>query len=443
MSGVTNEGFDAPTLGDLLTQLNGVWRSVFGAAVNVAARSRHGQLIAGFAGPLSEAWKIGQDLATVFSNPAGVMLDSMAKLTNTFRRSATKSAAVLTLTGTPTTVVGLGKVAGVNGTTAQFATTAAATIASVTAWATGQPITAGARRTANGNVYQAKNAGTTAGAGAGPAGTGNNIADNDIFWLFLGAGTGAVDVNAAATVTGPVQGYSGTITVISTPVSGWAGVNNVLDAAPGDDAEQDPRFRVRRDQEVAGQGKSPLDAIRAQLLRVTGVTSAVVFENTLDVTTDGIAAHGIEAMVEGGLDQDLANTIFASDAGGIETSGTTSMTVVDSAGNSHTVKFSRPAEVDIYIAIALSVDARRYPADGDAQVADALAAAGDALRVGYDVFNGTFVAAAMKIPGVLNFTTCFVGTAPSPVAATVVISPRQRAAFDTSRVAVTTTPGSS
>jgi hypothetical protein len=30
-------------------------------------------------------------------------------------------------------------------------------------------------------------------------------------WDFLGAGTGAIDVAAQATVTGPVQGYSRTI----------------------------------------------------------------------------------------------------------------------------------------------------------------------------------------------------------------------------------------
>jgi uncharacterized phage protein gp47/JayE len=442
MPGVTSTGFVPKTITELSDELKALWRSVFGAAVNVADRSRNGQLIQNLAAPLAEVWKLGESITSFFSNPSGVMLDYVSKLTGTTRKAATSSSVVLTLTGTPTTVVASGKIAAVNGTTAQFQTTAPGTIAAVTAWAQGVAVVAGNRRTANGNVYLCQVGGTTAAVGTGPAGTGVNIDDNGVKWDFLGAGTGAIDVAAQATVTGPVQGYSRTISIISTPVSGWNGVINILDATPGTNQETDAELRVRRAQEVSAQGTSPLDALRAQLLKVSSVTTASVFENTLDVAVDGIAAHGIEALVEGGADADIRAAIFASEAGGIETSGTTSGSVVDSAGNSHTIKFSRPTEVDIYVGYVLLVDPSLFPADGLDQVKAAAVAAGDLLQVGRDVFNAVFSAAAMQIAGVLNVTSCFVDTVGPPLLTQVVISPRQRAAFDTSRVSVATTPGS-
>jgi uncharacterized phage protein gp47/JayE len=441
MAGVSPSGFQPKTEPELIDELKAVWRGVFGAFVNVEDRSRHGQMIAGYAGPLAEVWKLGESITSFFSNPSGVLLDYLCKLTGTFRKDATSSSVMLTLIGTPTTVVAAGKVASVNGTSSQFALTAPATITAVGAWAQATTYSLGDRRSANGNVYQVVVPGTSDPAGTGPAGTGQAIIDDTVVWRFLGVGTGAIDAPAAATVTGPLQGYAGTITIISTPVSGWNGVINLLDATPGTNAEKDPGLRVRRDQEVAGQGTSPVDAIRAKLLRVTGVTSAVVFENTLDVAVDGVAAHGIECLLEGGDDAEIAATIFGSEAGGIETSGTTSTVVIDSAGNSHTLKHSRPSDVNAWVGYSLLIDPNRYPANGDDQVKEAAVVAGDALVVGFDAFNADFIVAAKTIPGVLNVLSCFVDVVNPPVTTRVVVSPRQRAAVDTSRVLVSTTPG--
>ena len=55
--------------------------------------------------------------------------------------------------------------------------------------------------------------------------------------------------------------------------------------------------------------------------------------------------------------QAVAEQIFASKAAGIGTYGNTSRTVVDDQGTSHTVQFTRPTTLDVYIELEIEVDA--------------------------------------------------------------------------------------
>lgn len=452
MAGVTSQGFLAKTYSDLVTLLNAAWQGIFGPGVNVDPTSPDGQMIGNFAAPLAETWKLGEDLAGAYSNPSGVLLDNIAALTNTIRRAATASRAVLTLTGTATTPVIAGKVASVSGgATTQFSLDSLATIAAVADWAATTTMAVGNRRKNGGNVYQVVTVvsdAKTAGSG-GPAGTGTAIVDNHVTWRYLGAGTGAVDAVAHATVTGPLQGYAGTINTISTPVSGWSNVINLLDAVPGNDLETDAQLRRRRATEASGQGRSPLNALRAQLFKVTGVTSVFIFENTTDATVGTIPPHSIECLVAGGDDTAVAQAIFDNSAGGPGRSGSTTVTITDSEGIGHAINFPRPSDLNIYEVITVAVDVAAFPIDGQTQVQDALVAAGNALGQGHDVYARAVESAiftkdvdgALLIPGVLDVQAHAVGTAPSPVGASVAVTVRQIPKFDTSRTTVTIVAG--
>jgi uncharacterized phage protein gp47/JayE len=452
LAGVTTQGFVAKTLSDIVTALNGAWRGIFGPAVNVDPTAPDGQIIANTAAPLAEVWKLGEALASAYANPSGVLLDAVAALTNTIRKAATASRVTLTLTGTATTVVAAGKIASVSGGgSTQFSLDANATIAAVAAWTATTTEAVGNRKKNGGNVYQVIGVtgdAKTAGAG-GPAGTGTAIVDNHVTWTYLGAGTGAVDAVAHATATGPLQGYASTINTISTPVSGWNNVINLLDAVPGNDLETDAQLRVRRATEASGQGRSPLNALRAQLFKVPGVTSVFIFENTTDLTVGTIPPHSIECLVQGGDDTAVAQAIFDNSAGGPGRSGSTTITITDSEGIGHPISFSRPSDVDIYETITVAVDVKAFPVDGQTQVQDALVASGNALGQGHDVYARAVEAAlftkdadgALLIPGVLDVQVHAVGTAPSPVGSTVPITVRQVPKFDTSRTIVSIVPG--
>jgi uncharacterized phage protein gp47/JayE len=145
----------------------------------------------------------------------------------------------------------------------------------------------------------------------------------------------------------------------------------------------------------------------------------------------------VEALIQGGADQDIFDALLASVAGGIGTHGSTSGTATDSEGTDHTMKFSRPTEINIYVDITLTYDADLYPADGDTQIKNAIVTFGDAQAVGKDVVSSSIKAACFNVDGVLDVSLAEIDTSPSPTTeTTIVITSRQLAVHDTSRITV-------
>ena len=105
------------------------------------------------------------------------------------------------------------------------------------------------------------------------------------------------------------------------------GVRTVYNEAPvinGRERETDAEYRERYYKSVDYAGGVNADAIRAALLQdVSGVYTAFVYENDKDVPDleYGLPPHSIEAVVYGGLDENIANTIYHKKAGGIQTHG--------------------------------------------------------------------------------------------------------------------------
>jgi uncharacterized phage protein gp47/JayE len=260
-----------------------------------------------------------------------------------------------------------------------------------------------------------------------------------------------VDVTFTALDSGPFAALTGQITSIESPVSGWLSVRNMNDALVGAYVETDASLRNRREAELAGRGNGPLPAIRADLLKVgqgtaNAVVDCVVFENVTDVVDAfGIPAHSFEAVVLGGLDADIRQTIFDTKPAGIRPHGGVTGIVVDSTGISHTIKFSRPTTYSIWIEIDVTYNAATWPLDGPAQVKAAILAAltpANGYTLGKDVTSWGIGAAVDVVPGVLNVTAIRLGTAPAPVGtADIPIGIREVALFDSARILVTAVAG--
>lgn len=439
--GVTSAGFVTKELADILDEIETRQRNDISPGLNQTATSVFGQLNGGFAAQLAEAWSVLESVARAFDpdNADGDLLDALCALAPGITRlAATKSTVTLTATGTPTTALTAGRLVSASGnSSAKFTTLDAATIAAVSAWASATAYTLGQRVTNGGKVYQVTTAGTSAGSG-GPSGTSSAITDNTVTWRYLGDGTGAVDVEAEATETGPTAGVSGTLTVIETAVTGWDSVINVLDAETGRDIESDAALRLRRAEVLQATGSGTRDAIRADVLRVDGVTECYVFNNPTDTTdSDGVPPHAFEVLALGGDDDEIAQAIWDSGSAGIEIYGSTSGTATDAHGDDQTVEFSRPTEVNIYHVIDVKIDSDTFPSDGDDQIKAAVVAFGDALAIGDDVVSSAHYASIFGVSGVLDVTAVKIGTAPAPATTTTVtITSRQLAAYDTSRITV-------
>ncbi len=441
--GLTIAGLFTPTVTDIREEINARMRELISPTLDLSDRSAEGQLAGIVAEALVLLW---ENLERVYSSQdpdkaTGAALDALCLLTGTFRRPATKSTVVLTLTGDDTTLVPEGSGARIPDG-ARFDTLADATLVALVAWVTSTSYALGDRVTNGGNAYQCTVAGLS---DSGPVSVDplEDEEDGTVHWRFLGEGTAAVDIDAVATVTGPTIANSATIIEIVTPIGGWNGVVNVLDATVGRNQMSDSELRVFRELELSQPGTSPADAIRAAILLIEAVTSCTVFVNyTDDTNVDGMPPHSVECMVQGGDDQDIFDALLANVAAGIATYGNTSGFATDSEGTVHVENFSRPVEISIYIDITLVKDPVTYPSDGDDQVKAAIVAWGNSQKTGKDAVASGIAAQAFTIAGVLDVTAVLIDDAPSPSTSTTIpVALRELAVYDTSRIAVTSSDG--
>ena len=277
--GVISTGFAAKSLADIKTEIEQALKDTISPALDVSADGPLGQTIGIVSERLSENWEVAEALYRAFDpdNAAGTALGNLCSLTGITRLEATESIATVTCTGTPTTVLSVGRVVS-TGASDRFASTAAATITAATAWAGTTAYVLTDIVANDGNIYVCSQAGTSAGAG-GPTGTGDAIADNTAKWNFVGDGIGYADVAFEAEETGPIAISAGAIDTedqvgaIETPVSGWEDARLLTDGTVGRDIETDAALRLRREEQLRITGAGALDA---SLDVFVGITLAVI-----------------------------------------------------------------------------------------------------------------------------------------------------------------------
>ena len=374
MAGLTDAGFEAKSYEDILAAIEARQRTAFGAGFDVSAESPAGVLNGIVANTARELWEVGAALYAAFDRDGatGQALTQTAALTGTNRRGAQKGRVPLVLT------------------VAAGATVPAGSVADVT---------------------------------ASPANR----------WVTLSAAvntTGAqlaITVQAEQETAGPLPAAATAIDHIATPVAGWVSVTNLEPASPGLDAETDPVLRARAETELQGAGSSPAEAIRAALSRVPLVSEVVVWENTGDVVdADGRPQHSVEAMVTGGDSAAVAAVLWAAKARGIATYGNTSVAVADAQGQAQTVRFTRPSDVNVWVALQVRAGPRLGPSNDAIKTAVRAAIAG--LRAGEPVLRAVLTCAALDVTGVANVLSVKIGFDFGAVyAADLEVTPRQRA----------------
>jgi uncharacterized phage protein gp47/JayE len=270
------------------------------------------------------------------------------------------------------------------------------------------------------------------------------------------AGTSSVSDVAIQAVSPGVRGNVGanTLTVMPDPPSGIEEATNPAQTDGGADEENDENLRNRAKDELSDGMRGTAKAIRNRLLQTPTVKSVTLFINDGDATdADGLKSHHVEAVVEGGTDLDVGQTIFETKGAGDGTQGGvhgTAVTVDADLGNgqTHPVDFSRPTEVQIYIDMDLSVS-EEY--GGDTKVRDAIVryigglhTAGGTddgeLRVSDDVIYTRVLAAIHSVNGVEDVPRLNVGTAASPTGTSnVAISTTEVATADATDGSITIT----
>ncbi len=246
--------------------------------------------------------------------------------------------------------------------------------------------------------------------------------------------------NFTASDKGNIALPAGQLTIIQTPISGWETVYNDSPGLTGRNLEIDDELRIRRARSLKLAGAGTVDAIRARVLNVEGVTAATVTENDTKVTVGGIPPNSFETLVLGGDDQLIANTIWGAKPGGIPSYGNVTNTIIDTAGKTHLVYFSRPQKLYIYVNIALTKDVSLYPINGDTVIKESIVKQIMSLEVGQDVVYQSLYQSIYGVPGitgaVIQIGGSLVETPPTLSSANITVSPSQIAVSDITKITV-------
>lgn len=314
-SGITSTGFKRKRLDEIKTDLEALFKSVYGNNLNTSPESPDGQIIGLLAGSFSDLWEIAEGAYNAFNPSAatGVTLSNLVQINGITRNEASSSIASLTFTGTDGTNIPSGTIISHVVSQEQFATQASVVI------------------------------------------TG-----------------GAANVDAASVNTGLIEASAGTLTEIETPITGVNSVTNIEDANIGSERETDIELRARRLRSLAISAQSTVDSLYAVVSNLDFVTQVAVLENDTDITdSNGLPPHSVQVIVVGGLDADIGNAIWLNKPAGINSFGDESVEIFDSQGLSHTINFSRPDTIDIYVRVELTKFSN-YPADGDNLIKQAI-----------------------------------------------------------------------
>ncbi|WP_328586124.1 baseplate J/gp47 family protein [Chitinasiproducens palmae] len=167
--------------------------------------------------------------------------------------------------------------------------------------------------------------------------------------------SGQVVVTATAQTPGAVSASAGSVNKIATPTRGWQSVTNASAAAEGAPVETDAALRARQAISVALPSRTVLEGIIGAVATIDGVTRYRAYENdTAETDENGIPSHSLALVVEGGDAVAVASAIEAKKSLGAGTAGTTIVTVKDSYGIAHKIRFYRPTIVNIAVTVTLT-----------------------------------------------------------------------------------------
>lgn len=332
-------GISAPAYSDIYQSLIASFQQIYGASIYVAPDSQDGQWLGVLAKAIHDSNQAAIACFQAFSPTyaQGTGLSSVVKLNGISRNVATHSTAV-------------GNVIGVAGTI----------------------IVGGAVKDASGNLWNLP----------------------PVVTIPVG---GLVSVTVTANIAGNITAPSGTINQIATPQLGWQTFTSTSNAAPGAAVETDDILRARQTVSTSLPALGIKEAIYAAVGNVTGVERFAIYENDTGTTdANGVPAHSFSVVVLGGDSQAIATAIAGRKPPGIQTYGTTTITVYDVYGFGIPVNYFTLTQVPVYFNITVKA-LPGYVATTGTQLIASLVEFVNALAIGEDVYLSQAQAAASLI----------------------------------------------
>ena len=299
-------GLSVPTLNEIVTYYENGFKNIYGENINVNSNTPDGQLINIHAQVDTDINEVITDLYNSFNIDLaeGYNLDVFCGLHAIARNSGTYTIVPITITvNQPLTLQGLDD---------------------------------------NYNELEASNVFT--------------ISDNsgNQFYLISSYSfeeAGSETLQFRAQDIGAVQVLLETITNINTPQVGVISVINSSSVTQtGTDEETDEALKARFKQTYANGGRGAFENITAALLSLDGVTIAAGENNYTNNTSEhGTPAHSVWLIVQGGADDEIANTIYSTISAGCGMRGEEEYIIYTPQGTATTIKWDRPSYENLYI----------------------------------------------------------------------------------------------
>jgi hypothetical protein len=172
--------------------------------------------------------------------------------------------------------------------------------------------------------------------------------------VVLNEGTTLLEFRAKD--SGAVEVTPNTITNMVTIVAGVSGVSNPASQyITGTAQESNADFRIRRNKSTAISGKGFYDNLLGDLLSVPLVTAAEVYENDGNIMEipQEASTSAIWCIVEGGLNEDIGQVIYANKTIGCKQVGNTTVNVTRADGSNFVARFDRPQTQNLYLQLSI------------------------------------------------------------------------------------------
>lgn len=358
--GITDQGFVRKPLTAILDSLNNKFLGEFGSNFDVSPESPDGQVIGVVADEIDQCWSLGQNAFNAYrpGATAGIGLDNICELTGTKRYVNEPTRVTVELTGSSGTVV--------------------------------------------------------------PA---NSVVSDGTMEFRLETDT-EIPGDATAVATTMAEYYVAPNTVnkiVTTGISGWTGVNNPDIGKTGIIYEDDPSVRARRDKSTALSGSATVESIYAALADLN-LSYIRIRDNDTDAPIGTQPAGTVFVVVDGGTKNDIARRIYNAKTGGVPTHGTESITINDSKGYPHVIKFSRSSNTEIYVKATFKRRAGSNISSNDAATTlrDAMISYLNSLQPGQSVIWSEMFQPLMDATMYIEIDSLFFGTAANPTTTSTV-----------------------
>lgn len=394
--GITEQGFIRKTREIIVSELEESYREKFGNLIDLSVYSQDGIRLNMTADVLDENWKLAESVynAVFLTTATGVNLDRVCGQGGIVRQPAKRAIVDLEFTGEDLSEIPLGTICQTS-SGLQFITIEDGVISGTTALVKASAVEAGA--------------------------------------------------------TGNVASLS--INEIATPLVGIDSVENPEPASLGRAIETDAELRLRYTNRGVSGGSSAV-AVQTILNNIESITTAIVYENATAYTdVDGRPPYSMEAVIEGGNNNDIANALLNNWPGGTESFGSQTATIIDNKGITRNFKYNNPTDITIYVRVEITRDLTKWINGSEAIVKkncvklvggidNAISYPGQGI--GVDIYSWLLIAAQQglsdfsteKIAGI-DSIKIFVGLSANPLSGdTIVIAGRERAKLLTANINV-------